>query len=129
MLEFECVIKQFGSMGEKTGWSYISVPMHLAEELSPGTKKSFRIKGYFDHYFISGIAMIPMGEGDFIIPFNQLMRKGTGKRAGAMLSIKIELDIAYEVVIPSELAEMLIDEPEAQKFYSSLSKSHRDYFI
>jgi hypothetical protein len=41
MVQFTTVIQQFAEQGEKTGWSYITVPHDIAEQLKPG--KFFRL--------------------------------------------------------------------------------------
>ncbi|MEI9933350.1 MAG: DUF1905 domain-containing protein [Ferruginibacter sp.] len=75
---------KFGEQGEKTGWSYILVKKEIAEKLKPGNKKSFRVKGKLDEYSIKGIALVPMGEGNFIMAINATMRK-------AMVNKKVPL--------------------------------------
>ena len=85
MIQITATIHRFEKQGEKTGWSYIEIPADLAQELVPGNKKSFRVKGMLDQFKISGVSLIPMGDGNFIMPINAAMRKGTGKRKGMKL--------------------------------------------
>lgn len=127
MVNYTTRILRFAEMGEKTGWMYIEVPAHIAKKLNPGQKKSYRVKGKFDNYSIEKIALMPMGEGLFIIPFNAVMRKGTGKKVGAMLKVSLELDKRTLPINP-ELLACLADEPEALKFFNSLPRSHQGYF-
>ncbi len=114
-------------MGEKTGWSYIEVSSKLATALSPGNKKSFRVKGFLDKYPIKGAALLPMGEGNFILPINASMRKGTKKVAGASLLVKLEID-RKEIELNKEMMECIKDEPLAYEYFMQLSKSHQNYF-
>ena len=44
MVRFTATIKRFAEQGEKTGWTYIDVPVALAEKLQPGNKKGFRVR-------------------------------------------------------------------------------------
>ena len=127
MIHFNAVILQFGEQGEKTGWSYIVVPASIAQQLKPGNKKTFRVKGKLDAFAIEGVALLPMGEGDFIIPINAAMRKGTKKRKGATLSVHLQVDNA-EIKPPAELMECLDDEPKALAHFNSLAKGHQNYF-
>ena len=120
---------QFDEQGEKTGWTYIHIPAHLAQELKPGNKKSFRIKGKLDGLSVSGMALMPMGEGDFIMALKADVRRQLRKSAGAMLHVSIEEDLDYQVIVPDDLQECFDFEPEASEFFNSLVKSHRDYFI
>jgi hypothetical protein len=129
MIEFNTIILQFAERGEKTGWSYIEVPADLAQQIKPGNKKSFRVRGLLDGFVINGIALLPMGDGNFIIPLKAETRKAIHKNAGAMLQVRIEEDTDYKVEVPDDLQECFEFEPEALEFFNSLPKSHRDYFI
>jgi hypothetical protein len=129
MIEFKTMILQFGEMGEKTGWRYIEIPADLAQQLKPGNKKSFRVKGFLDNYPISGFALMPMGEGKFIMPVKAGIRKAIRKEAGAMLTIKLEEHADYKVDIPADLQECFDFDPEALDQFNSLVMSHRNYFI
>ena len=127
MVQFTTTIRRFGEQGEKTGWTHIIIPADIAEQLFPGNKKSFRVKGKLDDHSIEGVALMPMGGGEFIMPVNAGMRKGIHKKEGAMLSVKLEVD-KKEIKPPAEFVECLKDEPEAYEHYFSLAKSHQLYF-
>jgi len=129
MIEFETLILQFGEQGEKTGWSYIEIPAGLAQQLKPGNKKSFRVKGMLDALAISGMALMPMGDGNFIMALKAGIRKALRKNKGAMLRVKLEEDTEFRIEMPDDLKECFDFEPEAFEFYNTLPKSHRDYFI
>lgn len=129
MIKFTAVLHQFAEQGEKTGWTYIQVPQDLALELKPGNKKSFRVKGKLDHFPISGIALIPWGDGSFIMAVNAGMRKGIRKSKGAMVEVQLETHDDFVIEVPEDLQECLDEEPEGKEFFFSLPKSHRDYFI
>ena len=126
MLRFTTKILQFADMGEKTGWTYIRIPAALAQQLTPD-KKSFRVKGRLDDHSIQKIALIPMGEGDFIMALNAGIRKAIRKQKGAMLQVEIEVDKAV-IKPPGDLLECLADEPQALDYFTSLPKSHQNYF-
>lgn len=129
MLEYTTIILKFGEQGEKSGWTYIEVPADIAQQLKPGNRKSFRVKGFLDLYMFEGIALLPMGEGHFIMALNAGIRKGIRKSEGAMLHVKLEVDNEYSIQPPAELLECLMDDPESFEYFRSLAKSHRDYFI
>ncbi len=127
MVQFTATLKKFADQGEKTGWTYIEVPEKIALQLKPNNKKSFRVKGKLDDHTISGIAMIPMGEGNFIIAINAGMRKAVKKRRGDDLIVQLEEDKkGYE--LNSEFMECLHDEPAALAFFNTLAKGHQNYF-
>jgi hypothetical protein len=128
MVQFTTIVKRFDKQGEKTGWTYIEVPQAIAQQLKPGNKKSFRVKGMLDQHPISSVALIPMGEGDFILALNAAMRKATGKSKGYQISVKIDLDTT-EIKAPKDFMDCLSDEPDGLIFYKSLAQSHQLYFI
>ena len=116
MVKFSAAIQKFGSQGEKTGWNYIVVPVAAAKKLNPGVKKSYRVKGKLDEYAIQKTALVPLGGGDFILAINVAVREATGKRFGATLKVRLELDTA-PILPPAELLECLAGEPEALKHF------------
>jgi hypothetical protein len=127
MIKFSTTILKFDKQGEKTGWTYITIPAKIAQQLKPGNKKSFRVKGKLDDFEIEKVALIPMGEGDFIMAINAAMRKGIGKRNGATIKVIIETDNAL-ILVPAELLECMADEPEALQYFNNLPQGHRNYF-
>jgi hypothetical protein len=127
MIEFTTALKQFAEQGEKTGWTYIEVPVDIARQLKPGNKKSFRVKGKLDKFSISGIALLPMGGGRFIMAVNAGMRKGIGKKKGAMVKVQLEEDKkAFQ--FNKDFMECMADEPAAAEFFKTLAGSHQRYF-
>lgn len=127
MITFTANIYQFEKQGEKTGWNYIDVPADIAEQLKPGCKKSFKVKGKLDNYSIALVSLLPMGNGNFIMPFNAAMRKGTGKRKGAMIKVQLTED-QKEYELNKDLMECLADEPAALLFFQSKPRSHQNYY-
>jgi len=127
MVQFTTTILKFEKQGEKTGWTYIEIPADIAQELKPGNKKSFRVKGKLDNYKITGISLLPMGEGSFIMALNATMRKGIGKRQGATLKVQLDEDKkAYQ--LNKDFLECLHDEPKALKVFEAMPKSHQNYY-
>ena len=127
MIRFECLLEKFGDQGEKTGWTYISIPHKIAEKLKPDHKKSFRVKGKIDTHILKGVALIPMGEGDFIMAVNATMRKAIKKIHGAKVRMDLEEDIT-PVKLSAELITCFKDEPAAYQYFNSLPPSHRNWY-
>jgi uncharacterized protein DUF1905/bacteriocin resistance YdeI/OmpD-like protein len=127
MIKFTTTILQFAEQGEKTGWSYIKIPAKLAQQLKPGNKKSFRVKGKLDDCAIKGIALIPMGEGDFIMALKASLRKAMKKNKGAKLQVELIPD-NEKPKPPAEFMECLADSPAALEFFKTLAPSHQNYF-
>jgi uncharacterized protein YdeI (YjbR/CyaY-like superfamily) len=68
-----------------------------------------------------------MGEGDFIMALKANIRKTLRKQKGDSLRVELEVDKAV-IKPPKDLMECLSDEPEALAYFSSLPKSHQNYF-
>jgi hypothetical protein len=129
MIAFNTIILQFDSQGEKTGWTYIDIPADIAQQIKPGNKKSFRVKGMLDNLTVAGMAVMPMGGGNFILALKADVRKAIRKNAGAMLAVRLEEDKDYKVEVPADLQECFDFEPEALQQFNILPRSQRDYFI
>ena len=127
MIQFVATIKRFGKQGEKTGWTYFEVPPDLAQQLKPGNRKEFKVKGKLDAHPVKRISLLPMGGGQFIFVLNAALRKAIGKKHGAKLKVQITVDKS-EFVFNKDFIECLNDEPAAQKFFNQLTGSHQRYF-
>jgi hypothetical protein len=127
MIQFTSVIEQFAEQGEKTGWSYVSIPPDIAAKLKPGCKKSFRVKGRLDMHPIKQQALLPMGDGFFILPLKASLRKAIHKQKGSMLKLSLEED-KKTPELNKELLECLVDAPKAEKKFLSLPRSHQMYY-
>jgi hypothetical protein len=127
MVKFDTILHKFDEKGEKTGWTYIEISSDIAEELNPNVRTIYRVKGKLDNFPIKLVALLPMGDGKFIMPINTQMRKGIRKQEGASLSVEIEID-NDPILISPDLLACLEDEPEALTFFQELSKSHQNYF-
>jgi len=125
--QFNAVLEKFDSQGEKTGWTYVLIPSSIANTINPGVKKSYRVKGKIDDHPVEKVSLLPMGEGDFIIPINASIKKGIRKKKGDTVKLRLEIDKA-PLEAPPELLECLADEPEALAYYHSLPQGHRNYF-
>jgi hypothetical protein len=127
MVRFKCTIKRFQAAAEKTGWTFVEIPATVASKIKPDTKKSFRIKGKIDGHAIEKVSILPMGEGDFIMPLNKTMRKAIAKNVGATVTLELAEDKRQLEIYP-ELIACLRDEPEAYKWFMQLTPSHQRYF-
>ena len=127
MIKFTGLLEKFGTKGEKTGWTYIMIRSELSHKINPGVKKSFRVKGKLDNFPIKGVALIPMGEGDFIMAINAEMRKGIKKQKGEKIVVQIDLD-KDELEISNDFLLCLGDDKKAKMFFENLPKSHQNYY-
>ncbi|CAN5202600.1 hypothetical protein BH09BAC2_BH09BAC2_19780 [soil metagenome] len=127
MIRLKTIIQKFNNQGEKTGWTYFRIPATSAQKLKPGNKKSFRVKGKLDDHEIKNVALLPMGEGDFIMALNADMRKHLRKTKGQELMITLEVDESG-IQLNAELMECIAEEKEALDFFNSLAPGHQNYF-
>jgi Domain of unknown function (DUF1905)/Bacteriocin-protection, YdeI or OmpD-Associated len=127
MVQYTTTIHRFEKQGEKTGWTYIEIPADIAQKIKPDNKKSFRVKGKLDNFKISGVSLLPMGGGAFIMAINGAMRKGIGKRHGALLKVQLEED-EKPYPLNKDFMECLADEPNAIAFFKTIPRSFQNYF-
>jgi hypothetical protein len=127
MIQFDILLKKFADKGEKTGWVYIEIASSWAEILNPGVRISYRVKGRIDQYPISQLALLPMGDGSFILPANAGIRRKIGKEQGDKVRVELSVD-SSPVALSSDLLICLEDDPRALDHFNSLSKGHQNYF-
>jgi hypothetical protein len=127
MVKYTATLLKFDSQGEKTGWTYIEVPEKISEQLHPGRRTSFRVKGKLDNHSIHSVALLPMSGGGFIMAVNAAMRKAIGKTKGAKLVVQLEVD-NKKIPLSKDLMECLADEPKALAFFNKLPPSHQQYY-
>ena len=127
MVRFTTEILKFGENGEKTGWTYFIISAEIAEQLNPGNRKSFRVRGKLDHVSIECLALIPLGEGDYILPLNLALRKSLKKKNGNILNVELEFD-PREPKISEDLLDCLSFEPLALEKFQAMPRSHQNYY-
>jgi hypothetical protein len=127
MIKFKTVIQKFTKQGEKTGWTYFVITAAQAEKLNPGVKVGYRVKGRLDDVEIEQVALLPIGDGGFILALNADMRRRLKKEAGAELLVQLQLD-STPVAHDADFLECLRDDTEAERTFKSLTKGHQNYF-
>jgi bifunctional DNA-binding transcriptional regulator/antitoxin component of YhaV-PrlF toxin-antitoxin module len=127
MISFTSTLIKFDKKGEKTSWTFIEISASQAKKLKPGTKVSFRVRGKLDTHPIKQVALIPMGEGAFILPVNGTMRKALGKKQGDKVKVELEADES-KIILSSDLMACLKDEPAVLTAFKKLPGSHQKYF-
>ncbi|MEB0262449.1 MULTISPECIES: YdeI/OmpD-associated family protein [unclassified Mucilaginibacter] len=130
MVDFTTIILQVAEQGDRMGWTYIEVPADVAQQLLPGNKKSFRVRGKLDNFEIAGMALMPVGSGNFFMSLREDIRKGIRKTKGATLRVQLEHDIDFKIEMPDDLKDCFdYEQSEAFEYFNSLAKSHQGYFI
>lgn len=129
MIHFKAEIEKFDKKGEKTGWTYILVPSVQANQIKANFKKSFRVKGKIDEVQVAGLAMVPMGAGDFIIALKASLRKTLKKDLGNVVELALEEDKDFKIEMPEDLRSCLMDEAYLMEQFLKQAKSHQNYYI
>lgn len=130
MIAFETEIQKHGSHDDKSGWCYVEIPCELAKQLQPHGARSFRVRGTLDRLAIAGVALLPVGEGDFILPVNGTMRRQLGKAEGSRLALALELDADFKIEMPADMEAVLQQQGDGLfDRIMALTPSHRGYFI
>lgn len=115
-MKFHTTIRQNGN---NTG---IEVPAEVVEALGAGKKPPVRmtLKGYT---YRSSIAV--MGD-KYMVSLSAENRKNAGVAGGEELEVEIELDTEKrEIAVPDDLQAALNADPQAKKFFESLSYSNK----
>ncbi|HNB80921.1 MAG TPA: YdeI/OmpD-associated family protein [Chitinophagaceae bacterium] len=127
MVRFETQIQKFDKKGEKTGWTYVDISSEVANTLRPGQRTSFLIRGTLDHLAVSGLSLLPMGEGNFILPLKRELLRSLRKKEGDRLILHIEFDPeVYQM--NSDLMDCLSSDKEALRQFETMPGSHQKYF-
>lgn len=127
MIKFKGILRKFESKGEKTGWTFISLNKTNANKLNQGVKKTYRVKGFIDFVAINAKAIMPMGDGSFIMPIKADLRKQLNKKEGDKVEVALEIDGNVDLS-SSDLLICLKDDIVAERFFFSLTLSHQNYF-
>jgi hypothetical protein len=127
MIAFTATLLKFDKKGEKTSWTFVEISAAQAKKLKPDTKVSFRVRGSLDSHAIKQVALMPMGDGAFILPVNGAMRKAIGKKVGDKVKVTLDADEST-IVLSRDLMACLKDEPGALAAFKKLPGSHQKYF-
>jgi hypothetical protein len=117
------VIKKQATKG---GWFYVSIP-----GIDPKHKNKMglvRIKGWVETYEFKQFNLLPMSNGNMMLPLKSTVRKAIGKKEGDRVQVRLYLDKS-PVDIPEEILDSLLEAPKAHEFFQSLSDSNKKYYI
>ncbi|MBL6449917.1 DUF1905 domain-containing protein [Fulvivirga sp. 29W222] len=107
---------------DNTGGAWVQIPFDM--EKAFGTKGQVKVKATFDGKPYQG-SIANMGNGPILIVKKQI-RSAIGKNVGDKVLVTIEKDKSERKVnIPTELQELLQQNPEAAEFYNGLSYTNR----
>ena len=110
----------------KGGWTYARIPEIAQDKSQPfGWVK---VQGSIDGYEIKKYRLMPMGNGNLFLPVKAEIRKKIKKQEGDTVHIILYPD-NKPLEIPSEMLLCLEDEPQALRFFQSLSESEQKFYI
>ncbi len=127
MVTFDAIIEKTLQSGEKYGWTYVIIPASVAQEINPGVKTIYRVKGRVGELDCRQVSLLPCGEGKYMLPLNAGMRKKMRCVLGESVRLSLEVD-PEEPAMSAELLESLSYDTAAENFFLSLSKSHQRYY-
>jgi hypothetical protein len=110
----------------KGGWTFARLPSALKNN-----KNHFgwvKVKGWIDGYEIKKYHLMPMGNGELFLPVKIEIRKKIKKEAGDRVHI-ILLPDNEPLEVPDEMLLCLKDEPQAMKFFKSMSESEQKFYV
>ena len=104
----------------------IPVPAEVIEDLGKGKRPPVHVT-VGGHTYRSTVAAY----GDvFMLPLSAENREAAGVAAGDEVDVDLELDTQpREVEVPPDFAEALAAEPEAKRFFESLSYSQQRWHV
>ncbi len=110
----------------KGGWTYAVI-----HEILPDKNASFswvRVSGTIDGLQIADHHLMPSGKGTLILSVKADIRKKIKKQAGDYVHVVLYA-VNGPLEVPEELLSCLGDEPDALKFFQSLSESQRHNYV
>lgn len=109
----------------KGGWTYAEIP-----EVKIGNRAfgMFKVKGRIDDFEIINSQLMPLGNGNLMLPVKTQIRKAINKQIGDWVHIVLYSD-EEPLVTPEDFLVCLQDEPEALLFYQSLNENEQQEYI
>ncbi|MDN3655985.1 YdeI/OmpD-associated family protein [Ferruginibacter paludis] len=117
---------QIKKQAGKGGWNYVVITA------IPADKRNhlglIRVSGFIDTYELKQFNLLPMKDGNMMLPLKTVVRKQIAKKDGDQVHVKLYTDDS-PVVIPDEILLCLLDSPKAHQFFLSLTSSNQKYYI
>lgn len=110
----------------KGGWTYAEIP-----EVNYSTKNPFgwvQVKGSIDNFELKQYKLMPMGDSKLFLPVKAEIRKKIKKKEGDWVHVILYAD-DDPLPVPEEFLLCLKDEPDAEKFFATLSESRKSEYL
>ena len=123
LINKKLVLERFHGKG---GWTYVQVPGIERSRTTPFGW--IKVKGSIDGYVIKKYHLMPMGKDRLFLPVKAEIRKKLRKDEGDFVRVILFAD-NEPLEVPEEMLLCLQEEPQALKFFNSLTESERKYYI
>ena len=123
LINKKLVLERFHGKG---GWTYVQVRGIERTRTTPFGW--IKVKGSIDGYVIKKYHLMPMGKGRLFLPVKAEIRKKLRKDEGDFVRVILFAD-NEPLEVPEEMLLCLQEEPQALKFFNSLTESERKYYI
>jgi hypothetical protein len=110
----------------KGGWTFARIP-----EIAQDKKANFgwiKVRGTIDGFEIKKYHLMPIGDGRLFLPVKAEIRKKIKKTEGEYVHVTLYLD-TEPLEVPEEMVLCLKEEPQALKFFNSLSEGEQLNYI
>ena len=108
-------------------WTFAPVPAKLAQET--GVRAQLRVKGTIDGAAFRG-TLLPTGRGNHFIVVNKELRDKIGRKAGDVVSIKMDLDTKPPIIgVPGDFTAALKGNASAKSYFESIAPSHKKAYL
>jgi hypothetical protein len=119
VISFTSMVQRYGENAEKTGWCYLAIPAPEAQRWHCTNRKGFRVKDFLNEVAIAQQALIPIGEGDYMLPLNPTLRKPLQQPAlGTVVQLRLQKDVS-DLTIDLDFEACLAEGPAANTFFQS----------
>jgi bifunctional DNA-binding transcriptional regulator/antitoxin component of YhaV-PrlF toxin-antitoxin module len=108
------------------GGAFVTIPFDVEEVFG---KKRVKVQATFDGVPYRG-SIVRMGGPDHMLIVRKDIREAIGKKPGDEVEVTVTEDMEPRTVeVPQDLAAAMAGEPEAERFFFSLSYSHRREYV
>jgi Domain of unknown function (DUF1905)/Bacteriocin-protection, YdeI or OmpD-Associated len=119
-------IYQIQKQPNKGGWHYVVITEIAASEKS--ALGLVRVSGTVDNYELKQFNLLPMKDGNMLLPLKAALRKAIRKKEGDTVQVTLFSD-ETPIFVPDAILMSLLEFPRAYDFFMTLSESNKKYYI
>lgn len=113
--------------GPGNAWTYLAIPFDVQQVF--GTKARVLVAGTLNGFPFRN-SLMPEGDGTHSLMVSKELQQGANAKAGDVVSISLELDLAERAVtLPEELASAFKANRQAASFFERLTHSQKKEYI